>query len=98
MKEITVNEVEQLIHKKEEIHLIDVREVEEVHQGKIPGAINIPLSLLEFRMHELDKDKVYTMICRSGARSKQATTFLMENGYHVQNMIGGMLAWEGPVE
>ncbi len=57
MKAITAQEVEQLVKKQEQIHILDVREVEEVKTGKIPDALNIPLPLLEFRMHELDKAK-----------------------------------------
>ena len=43
--------------RKETVNIVDVREVEEVAEGKIPEACNIPLGLLEFRMHELDKRK-----------------------------------------
>ncbi|MGB3569604.1 MAG: rhodanese-like domain-containing protein, partial [Priestia megaterium] len=53
MKTIAAQEVEQLVKKQEQIHILDVREVEEVKIGKIPNALNIPLPLLEFRMHEL---------------------------------------------
>ncbi|PGT80504.1 rhodanese-like domain-containing protein [Bacillus sp. AFS040349] len=96
MREFTTTQVENLLG--EELNLIDVREVEEVAQGKIPGAINIPLGLLEFRMHELDKTKEYIMVCRSGGRSAQASKFLESHGFNVINMTGGMLAWEGPIE
>jgi len=96
MREFTTTQVENLLG--EELNLIDVREVEEVAQGKIPGAINIPLGLLEFRMHELDKAKEYIMVCRSGGRSAQASKFLESHGFNVINMTGGMLAWEGPIE
>ncbi|MFC4322980.1 rhodanese-like domain-containing protein [Litchfieldia salsa] len=96
MREFTTTQVESLLG--EELNLIDVREVEEVAQGKIPGAINIPLGLLEFRMQELDKAKEYIMVCRSGGRSAQALKFLESHGFNVINMTGGMLAWEGPIE
>lgn len=66
--------------------------------GKIPGADNIPLGLVEFRMHELDKNQEYIVICRSGARSTRAVQFLEGYGFSVINMTGGMLAWEGSVE
>jgi rhodanese-related sulfurtransferase len=72
--------------------------VNEVEAGKIPGAVNIPLGLVEFRMHELDKSKEYIMVCRSGGRSGRATQFLESYGFNVINMAGGMLAWEGTVE
>ncbi|HHW36225.1 MAG TPA: rhodanese-like domain-containing protein [Bacillales bacterium] len=98
MKTISAKQVEQLVKNGENINFIDVREVDEVAAGKIPGAVNISLGLLEFRMNELDKSKDYIMVCRSGARSGRATQFLESYGFKVKNMIGGMLAWEGSVE
>ncbi|WNF21365.1 rhodanese-like domain-containing protein [Mesobacillus jeotgali] len=81
-----------------EFEVVDVREVSEVAEGKIPGAIHIPLGLLEFRMNELDKNKTYVMVCRSGGRSSRASQFLEYYGYNVINMQGGMMAWTGPTE
>ena len=98
MKTITTTEVQEKLAAGEELHLIDVREVEEVEAGKIPGIIHIPLGLLEFRMHELDKNTPYIMVCRSGGRSGQATQFLEQQGYDVTNMNGGMMLWGGEVE
>ena len=98
MKEMTPQEVEQAVNSGENLNIIDVREVDEVSAGKIPGAVNIPLGLLEFRMHELDKSKEYIMVCRSGGRSGQACQFLDSQGYKIINMAGGMLNWEGNVE
>ena len=98
MKEISTTEVQQRLEAGEKLNLIDVREVEEVQAGHIPGIVNIPLGLLEFRMRELDKNTPYIMVCRSSARSGQATAFLEEQGYDVTNMVGGMLAWEGEIK
>ena len=98
MKEISTTEVQRRLEAGEKLNLIDVREVEEVQEGHIPGIVNIPLGLIEFRMHELDKKTPYIMVCRSSARSGKATAFLEEQGYDVTNMIGGMLAWEGEIE
>ncbi|MDI2589428.1 rhodanese-like domain-containing protein [Psychrobacillus sp. NEAU-3TGS] len=98
MKEMTAKEVETLMNEGKLLNIIDVREVDEVADGKIPGAINIPLGLVEFRMHELDKSNEYIMVCRSGGRSGRATEFLEEQGYNVINMQGGMLSWEGKEE
>lgn len=95
MRVITAKEVENQLNQGKELNLIDVREVDEVAAGKIPGVINIPLGLLEFRMHELDQSKEYIIVCRSGARSGRATQFLEAWGFKAMNMTGGMLAWEG---
>lgn len=98
MKTITTTEVQEKLAAGEQLHLIDVREVEEVEAGKIPGITHISLGLLEFRMHELDKNTPYIMVCRSGGRSGQATQFLEQQGYDVTNMNGGMMMWGGEVE
>lgn len=98
MKEIAAKEVEALLNEGKKLNMIDVREAAEAAAGKIPGAVNIPLGLVEFRMNELDKTKEYIMVCRSGGRSGRAAQFLESYGFNVINMTGGMLAWEGKVE
>ncbi|MGG0186756.1 rhodanese-like domain-containing protein [Bacillus rhizoplanae] len=98
MKEITAKELEHKLMGNETVNMIDVREVEEVAEGKIPGVLHIPLGLLEFRMHELDKNKEYVIVCHSGGRSSRAVQFLESQGFQVINMNGGMLAWEGKTE
>lgn len=98
MKEITTKELEAMLNEGKKLDIIDVRETSEVAEGKIPGAVNIPLGLVEFRMNELDKSKEYIMVCRSGGRSGRASQFLESQGYKVINMSGGMLAWEGKTE
>lgn len=98
MKEITTKEVELIVKEGTPANIIDVRETDEVAQGKIPGAVNIPLGLVQFRLNELDKSKEYIMVCRSGGRSGSASQYLESQGYNVINMTGGMLAWEGKTE
>ena len=72
MREISPKEVEEMINDTKDINLIDVREDDEVAEGKIPGAVHIPLGSVESRMNELDKSKEYVMVCRSGGRSGHA--------------------------
>ena len=98
MKTITTTELQAKLEAGEAVNLIDVREVAELEAGHIPGVKHIPLGLLEFRMHELDKNEHYYMVCRSGGRSGQATAFLESQGYNVTNMTGGMLEWAGEVK
>ncbi|MDR4947513.1 rhodanese-like domain-containing protein [Neobacillus cucumis] len=98
MKQMTAKEVETLLNEGKKLNIIDVREVDEVTGGKIPGAVNIPLGLVEFRMHELDKSNEYIVVCRSGGRSGRASQFLESYGFNVINMAGGMLTWKGKVE
>lgn len=98
MNTITASDLQFKLEAGEVVTIIDVREVPEVETGHIPGIINIPLSLLEFRMHELNKKEHYYIVCQSGGRSSQATLFLESQGFNVTNMTGGMLEWEGEVK
>ena len=98
MQTMTTTEVQRAIESGTALKLIDVREVEEVEAGHIPGVINIPLSVLETRMPELDKSEKYIVVCRSGNRSGMATQLLESHGFDVTNMVGGMLEWQGEVE
>jgi rhodanese-related sulfurtransferase len=74
--------------------LIDVREPDEVAEGTLPGAINIPLVLIPERIDELDKSRRVVLLCRSGGRSASAAKYLTKQGFgDVVNRAGGMLAF-----
>ncbi|KWW21320.1 MULTISPECIES: rhodanese-like domain-containing protein [Peribacillus] len=98
MREILPNEVNDLVKGNKPVHVIDVREVDEVKGGKIPDAMNIPLALVECTMQDLDKSKEYILVCRSGGRSSRAAQLLEQHGYKVMNMVGGMNEWKGATE
>ncbi|MCF3943190.1 rhodanese-like domain-containing protein [Oceanobacillus alkalisoli] len=98
MKEITAKELETKRIAEEKLNIIDVREDEEVAMGIIPGAKHIPLGQIPERLDELNKNEHYYMVCRSGGRSGRACDFLIQNGYNVTNMAGGMLDWKGETE
>ncbi|MFC0522165.1 rhodanese-like domain-containing protein [Pontibacillus salicampi] len=99
MRTLTAEQVrQQLEEEQKQLNIVDVREDEEVAEGKIPDAIHIPLGSIEDRKEELDKAKEYIMVCRSGGRSGRASEFLESEGYNVINMEGGMLAWEGKTD
>jgi rhodanese-related sulfurtransferase len=76
------------------MRVIDVRQMEEIAQGTVPGAEALPLHILPMRMGELDKAEKLIMVCRSGARSAQACMFLQQQGFsNVFNLRGGMMSW-----
>jgi len=75
---------------------LDVRTEKEYKKGHIPGAMNIPRGLLEFRIAKMipDRNASIVVYCRSGARSSLATYTLVRMGYrNVKNMDGGWRAW-----
>lgn len=98
MKTITPEEVLEKLDANEDLHIVDVREDEEVLNGKIPAAMHIPLGQIPERIAELDKNTPYIFVCHAGGRSFSACSYLDELGYDVTNMEGGMSSWEGELE
>lgn len=82
---------------KQGVRLIDVRRPDEFNGelGHIEGAELITLGpdLANF-LEDGDPQQKIVFICRSGARSGQATLMAREKGYKdTYNMKGGMLLW-----
>lgn len=74
--------------------LLDVREPHEAVLGSIEGAVSIPASQLEERLHELDTASRYIVACRVGAKSRWAVARLHEAGFaRLAHLRGGLLAY-----
>lgn len=66
--------------------IIDVRTPQEFTDGHVPGIINIPLNEVAQRLDEIKAlPQPITLICASGNRSGQATTFLKGCGVNCEN-------------
>jgi glyoxylase-like metal-dependent hydrolase (beta-lactamase superfamily II)/rhodanese-related sulfurtransferase len=79
-----------------DVQIVDVREPDEFNGplGHVPGARLIPLGALAKNTENLSKATPLVMVCRSGARSAQATVLLGKAGFEkVANLSGGMLRW-----
>lgn len=71
--------------------IVDVRTEEEFSYGAFPGAINIPLDELEYRIDELgSKDRKIVLYCASGARSGYAVNILRAYGFKNLENGGGL--------
>lgn len=89
-KQVPVTMVRELVEKN--ACIIDVREPREFEMGHIINAVNIPLSQLRERMHEIPKDKPVYVHCRSSQRSYNAICAMQGRGYkNVYNIIGSFL-------
>jgi rhodanese-related sulfurtransferase len=78
---------------EQDVTLLDVREVVEYRDAHVPGAVNIPLSLVPVRIHEVPADTELAIICRTGNRSMQACMWLAQQGRRAVNVAGGTVAW-----
>ena len=84
--------------------LLDVRQLREYEESRIPGATLIPLPQLSDRLQDLDPKKPVLAYCAIGGRSRAAAQLLAGKGFkEVYNLKGGIKAWngltaEGPVD
>ena len=71
---------------KEGAVVIDVRTPEEYQSGHVKGSKNIVLNVIPGKVAEIKAmNKKVIAVCRSGARSGQATSFLKQQGIDVIN-------------
>lgn len=99
MKEITVQELQQLQQSGSDFQLIDVREPHEYDICNLQGEL-IPLADVPHNVDKINKDKKVIIHCRSGSRSGQAVQWLektqkLENLY---NLKGGIIAWAKEID
>lgn len=100
MKNIRGTEFREILANTSDAVIIDVRTEGEVREGIIEGALNIDIMQPGFadKIREMDKDKTYLMVCRSGNRSGSACGFMEQEGFkNVYNLVGGMMEWDGEV-
>ncbi len=77
--------------------LLDVREAHEKEICDIGGPL-IPLKTLTEHLDQLPKDQTLVVYCRSGGRSAKATELLLDHGFNVLNLTGGILRWIDEVD
>jgi rhodanese-related sulfurtransferase len=74
--------------------LIDVRTPAEWSEGRIDGAINLPLSQLPSRLDEVPAGRPLVLYCATGYRSAIATSLLQREGFgQAVDLVGGLAAW-----
>jgi sulfur-carrier protein adenylyltransferase/sulfurtransferase len=89
--EIEARELDDVLR---EARLLDVREPHEAALGSIDGAIHIPATELEARMHELDSAERYVVACRVGSKSLWALRRLRDAGFtRLLHLRGGLLRY-----
>jgi rhodanese-related sulfurtransferase len=83
---------------KGEYTILDVREADELEEGKIDGAVNIPLGQLirKARHGDIDglKKKKIITYCNSGYRGNIAADELNKQGFDTVTIDGGYSAWK----
>ena len=78
--------------------VIDVREPGEYQAGHLPGAVNIPRGVLEFKIGDnaalANKDLPIVLYCKTGGRAALSAVNLQRMGYtQVRSLTGGYDGW-----
>ncbi|MFN8299685.1 MAG: rhodanese-like domain-containing protein [Chitinophagales bacterium] len=98
MKEITVQELKEMLDKQSDIQLVDVREAYEYEIADI-GGDKIPMGTIPASFDKIDKHKQVVIYCRTGNRSGQVCNFLEGHGFsNLYNLKGGILAWANEID
>lgn len=77
--------------RRNEIHLVDVRERGEWEQVHVAGSLSAPLSALD--VSQLPTDRPLVFLCLSGRRSASAARQALAQGRSCSNVAGGLAAW-----
>ena len=94
-RQISQEEAKEMMDNQEVI-ILDVREQDEYDNGHIPGAVLLPVgSIDEDTAAEVipEMDSTVLVYCRSGNRSKTASSSLAELGYTNIYEFGGINTW-----
>ena len=91
VQEISVDELADRL--QDGARLVDVREPDEYAEARVPGGVLVPLGSVPDQVDAFRSEGTTYVICRSGARSRQACEFLADRGVAVANVAGGTLAW-----
>lgn len=73
-----------------DVQLVDVRSAAEYAAGHLPDARNVPLEDLRGRLGELERGRPVWLVCGVGQRAYYATRILLQNGFDVRDLSGGM--------
>lgn len=96
-KKISAQGAVNLINRDEAV-VVDIRDRKDFNEGRITGAINIPLNSIKSRASELKKfkDKQIIVADKMGQHSSMAVKQLNAEGYtNVVRLDGGIADWKG---
>jgi rhodanese-related sulfurtransferase len=96
VKEVTVDEIQTLLKRGENVQLVDVREESEWMQGHAANAVHLSKGVIERDIEKRfpDTDTELVLYCGGGSRSALAADNLQKMGYrNVRSLIGGFRSW-----
>ncbi len=103
IKTIGLPEFRALVDQRKAGLIVDVRQENEFEDGYVPGAVNVPRGLIEFRIWEelgypkpVDMNAQMTLYCKTGGRCALATKTLQDLGF--TNVVSVDMTWDNWVK
>ena len=96
VRELTVDDVKKKLDRKEQFHLVDVREESEWAKDHLPEAVHLGKGVIERDIEKAvpQTEAPIVLYCGGGFRSALAAENLQRMGYtNVWSMDGGIRGW-----
>jgi len=92
---LTIGQLAELAGLQPDLQLVDVRAAAETANGTIPGAVEIPLTVLADSLDAMDRNRPVVAYCATGYRSVVAASTVAAAGFtDVSDLLGGYSAWQ----
>lgn len=93
---ISAPQLQELIRRRPDVRILDVRTGGEFEAAHVPGSFNVPLDTLDEHVADLaDVSHPVVLVCRSGARASTAHGQLTAAGKDRLHILdGGMGSWQ----
>jgi len=103
VEDITADELHARIEAGEDVEVVDVRPEWAFQRGRVPGAVNVPISRFARSVAEREWGQDIVVVCPHGESSLQAARLLeayegVAEEARVANLVGGYDAWEYDLE
>ena len=72
------------------VQIIDVRGKPVADASPVPGAVNIPMTVLRDNLDRIDQTRPVVTVCALGKNSYFASRVLKQNGFDVSSLAGGL--------
>ena len=72
------------------VQIIDVRGKPVADASPVPGAVNIPMTVLRDNLDRIDRTRPVVTVCALGKNSYFASRVLKQNGFDVSSLAGGL--------
>ncbi len=94
-KSVNTTEAIRMINRENAL-ILDIREKKEFTQGHIAGAYNLPASVFDKKVSEIDRHKAHpvVVVCKMGTSAGSIAKTLKKRGFeNVVRLTGGMSEW-----